>query len=97
MGSFPEAYNDPTWIIIRRLSNHFCGRNIEIFWTYILLFLVHFFNHRQVPLQLHFGIHAVHLFQERNGRMPKIRYKPITYFCLKLFARSPFDFVEKRV
>ena len=49
MGSFPEAYNDPTWIIIRRLSNHFCRRNIEIFWTYILLFLVHFLITARFP------------------------------------------------
>ncbi|XP_073242373.1 ubiquitin-like modifier-activating enzyme 6 [Porites lutea] len=29
----------------------------------------------EVPLQLHFGIHALHLFQEKNGRMPEIRNK----------------------
>ena len=44
MGSFPEAYNDPTWIIIRRLSNHFCGRNIEIFWTYYIIVFSTFFK-----------------------------------------------------
>ena len=49
MDSFLEAYNDPTWIIIRRLSNHFCRRNIEIFWTYILLFLVHFLITARFP------------------------------------------------
>jgi len=27
----------------------------------------------EVPLQLHFGIHALHLFAEQNGRLPDVR------------------------
>ncbi|KAJ7376609.1 Ubiquitin-like modifier-activating enzyme 6 [Desmophyllum pertusum] len=27
----------------------------------------------EVPLQLHFGIHALHLFEEQYGRLPEIR------------------------
>lgn len=27
----------------------------------------------QVPLQLHFGIHALHMFEEQYGRFPEIR------------------------
>lgn len=27
----------------------------------------------EIPLQLHFGIHALHVFEEENGRLPEIR------------------------
>ncbi|XP_015766357.1 PREDICTED: ubiquitin-like modifier-activating enzyme 6 [Acropora digitifera] len=31
----------------------------------------------EIPLQLHFGIHALHLFEEQNGRSPEISFPPL--------------------
>ena len=53
----------------------------------------------QIPLQLHFGIHALQLFEEQNGRSPEIRWRSKSVNILKQemggFGRIPSGFSDQ--
>lgn len=60
----------PCVAYINRLESHHA--DILDMWVLLMSYL-HFGFFFQIPLQLHFGIHALHLFEEQNGRSPEIR------------------------
>lgn len=60
----------PCEAYIRRLESRHADVWIHVGGFDELLAFRFFF---QIPLQLHFGIHALQLFEEQNGRSPEIR------------------------